>query len=207
MDNPKNETCKALETSFEVIANRGEDEIMEEDLIEEEEVGTEKGESKNHSDQTKKGVTIEQLMDENSPWRRTKKQTLNNPNLDLPDYIKLSYPIIKKKPLQEDEAWLFARFKEMLAKLQVSIYFHEVLELMPKFSKFMKALLNCTKKKLDKELVNITEKCNTAGPETMPPKLKDLGKFTISCAIGGVKIPRALCDLGSSVNVMLFDKA
>lgn len=40
MDNLKNETCKALETSFELITNRGEDEIVEEDLIEEEEVGT-----------------------------------------------------------------------------------------------------------------------------------------------------------------------
>ena len=35
MDNPKNETCKALETSFQVITNRGEDEIVEEDFIEE----------------------------------------------------------------------------------------------------------------------------------------------------------------------------
>lgn len=36
VDNPKNKTCKALETGFKVITNRDEDEIMEEDLIEEE---------------------------------------------------------------------------------------------------------------------------------------------------------------------------
>lgn len=40
----------------------------------------------------------------------------------------------------------------------------------------------------------------------MPPKLKDPGEFTISCTIGGVKIPYALCDLGSSINVIPLDK-
>lgn len=100
--------------------------------------------------------------------------------------MKLSYPIINKKPLHGDDAWLFVRFKEMLTKLQVSIYFHEVLELMPKFAKFMKEFLNGTKHKMDKERVNMTEKCDMAVLETMPPKLKDPGKFTISCTIGGI---------------------
>lgn len=39
MDNPKNETCKDLEAGFEVIANIFEDEVVEEVLIEEDEVG------------------------------------------------------------------------------------------------------------------------------------------------------------------------
>lgn len=80
MDNPKNETCKALETGFEVITNRGGDEIVGEDLREKEEVETEKEESKNHSDQAEKGVTIKQLIDKLSPWRKTKKQILNDHN-------------------------------------------------------------------------------------------------------------------------------
>lgn len=82
--------------------------------------------------------------------------------------MKLSYPFIKKKPLQGNEAELFTRFKEMLTKLQVSISFHEVLELMPEFSKFMKVLLTGTKQKLDKEKVNMTEKCDTILLQTMP---------------------------------------
>lgn len=76
---------------------------------------------------------------------------MNDPNPELPDYVKPPYPFIKKRPPQEDEAGLFTRFKEMLTKLHVSIYFHEFLELMPKFSKFMKELLTGTKHKLDKE--------------------------------------------------------
>lgn len=196
MDNSKNETCKDLETCFEVITNRGEDEIMEEDLIEEEKLGAEKDDSKNHSDQVEKEFTIGQLIDKNSPWRRTKKKILNEPNPELSDYIKPPYPIIKKKPLQEDDTRLFSRFNEMLTKLEVSIYFHEVLELIPKFSKFMKAFLNGTKQKLDKEQVNMVEKCDTVVPETITPKMKDPCKFTIMCTIWRVNISHALFDWG-----------
>lgn len=84
----------------------------------------------------------------------------------------------------------------MLTTLHVSISFHEVLELMPKFYKFMKALLNGTKQKVVKEQVNMTEKDEMTVPQTFPPKLKDPGKFTISCNIDGVNIPHVLCDLG-----------
>lgn len=73
---------------------------------------------------------------------------------------------------------------------------------MPKFVKFMKALLNGTKEKVIKEHVNMIEKDDVVKPQSLPPKLKDPGKFTISCNIGGVNILHALCDLGSSINVM-----
>lgn len=36
--------------------------------------------------------------------------------------------------------------------------------------------------------------------------LKDPGKFTIACTTGGVKIPRASYDLGSSINVIPLNK-
>ncbi|XP_050909933.1 uncharacterized protein LOC127123788 [Lathyrus oleraceus] len=197
---------KDVETSFELITNRGENEIVEEDLMEKEELMTEREESKNQGDQEEIGATIEQLIDKNSSWRRTKKQILNYPNPELPDYIKPPYLIIKKKPLQEDEVKLFTKFKEMLATFQVSISFHEILELIPKFAKFMLALLKDTKPKLVKEQVNMIEKDETAVPQSFPPKMTDLGKFTIACTSGGVKIPHTLCHLWSNINVMLMNK-
>ena len=66
MANPKNETCKAVETDFEVITKQGEDEIVEEDVIEKEESG-------NQGEKEEIRVTIEQLIDKNSHLRRTKK--------------------------------------------------------------------------------------------------------------------------------------
>ena len=38
----------------------------------------------------------------------------------------------------------------------------------------------------------------------MPPKLTDPGSFSIPCTIGSLKINRALCDLGESINMMLY---
>ena len=61
--------------------------------------------SRNHDASIKKlEKQIGQLIDKNSLWRITDKQTLNGPNPPLPDYIKALNPIIKQKPLHEDEA-------------------------------------------------------------------------------------------------------
>ena len=40
--------------------------------------------------------------------------------------------------------------------------------------------------------------------EKMPIKKKDLGMFTIPCKNGNVGIEKAICDLGASVNLMIF---
>lgn len=82
---------------------------------------------------------------------------------------------------------MFAKFKEILATPRVSILFHEILELMHKFAKFMKALLKGMKEKVVKEHVNMIEKDDMGMPQTLPPKLKDPCKFTISCNVGGVR--------------------
>ncbi|XP_050878757.1 uncharacterized protein LOC127082565 [Lathyrus oleraceus] len=70
----------------------------------------------------------------------------------------------------------------------------------------LQALLNGTKKKLVKEEVNLTEKDDMTVSPTLAPNLKDPCKCTITCTIGGVKIPLALCDLGSSINVIPLNK-
>ncbi|XP_050888352.1 uncharacterized protein LOC127093463 [Lathyrus oleraceus] len=43
-------------------------------------------------------------------------------------------------------------------------------------------------------------------PQALPPKIKDPGKLTITCTIGGAKIPHALYDSGSRINVMMLEK-
>ena len=87
----------------------------------------EKEESNDLGDQEERGVSIDQLIDKNFPWRRTKRQVLSDPNPELSDYIKPPYTIIKKKHVHEDGAGMFEKFKEMLTTLQLSILFHEVL--------------------------------------------------------------------------------
>ncbi|XP_050896723.1 uncharacterized protein LOC127103513 [Lathyrus oleraceus] len=50
------------------------------------------------------------------------------------------------------------------------------------------------------------EKVEMAEPPEVPPKMKDPGEFNITFTIGGLKIPHALCDLGSSINVISLSK-
>ncbi|XP_062080518.1 uncharacterized protein LOC133785283 [Humulus lupulus] len=59
------------------------------------------------------------------------------------------------------------------------------------------------KRRLDEfETVALTEGCSAILKSKIPPKLKDLGSFTIPCSIGGRDVGRALCDLGASINLM-----
>ncbi|XP_050910031.1 uncharacterized protein LOC127123897 [Lathyrus oleraceus] len=181
VDNPKNETCKVVETYFGVVTEKGEVERAQDDEIEKKECGSEKEDGENQGDKEERGVIIDQLIDKNSPWKRTKKKILN-----LPDYIKPPYPIIQKKLVHEDGTIMFEKFKEVLTQLR--------------------ALLKGGKQKLNQDQVNMTEKEEIAKPSEVPLKMKDPGEFSITCTIGGLKIPHALCDLGLSINVMSLSK-
>ena len=48
----------------------------------------------------------------------------------------------------------------------------------------------------------MTEECSAILQKKLPPKLKDLGSFIISCTIGNQFFENALCDLGASINLM-----
>lgn len=50
---------------------------------------------------------------------------------------------------------MFENFKDMLKQLKVSLSFHEILELIPKFSKFMSVIMKGGKQKLMQEQVNM----------------------------------------------------
>ena len=105
--NSKNEWYKTVEMNFGVITKKGEAEIVKENVIEKKEGGIGKEEIRHQGDKEERWVTIDQLIDKNSPWRRTKNQILNEPNPYLPDYIKPLYLIIEKKLVHEDEAEMF----------------------------------------------------------------------------------------------------
>ncbi|XP_045802710.1 uncharacterized protein LOC123896356 [Trifolium pratense] len=76
------------------------------------------------------------------------------------------------------------------------------LEQMPIYAKFMKDLLSGKRKLRDDENVALSEECSAILQRMLPPKLKDPGSFTIPCSNGKVKVKRALCDLGASINSM-----
>ncbi|XP_062089006.1 uncharacterized protein LOC133795570 [Humulus lupulus] len=78
----------------------------------------------------------------------------------------------------------------------------EALEQMPSYVKFMKDILSKKRKMEDFETVALTEECSAILQKKLPPKLRDLGSFTIPCTIGRIEGINALCDLGASINLM-----
>jgi hypothetical protein len=79
---------------------------------------------------------------------------------------------------------------------------------MPTYAKFLKDILS-NRRKLDEEIVPLTEKVSAIVMNKLPPKLQNPDSFTISCSIGSIKFNRILCDLWASVSLMpksIFDR-
>lgn len=73
---------------------------------------------------------------------------------------------------------------------------------MPIYAKFMKELLSGNRKLKDDENINLMDECSAIIQRNLPPKLTDLGRFTIPSYIDSLTINNALCDLRSSINIM-----
>lgn len=96
----------------------------------------------------------------------------------------------------------FSKFLDVFKKLYINIPFADALEQMSSYMKFMKDILSNKRKLEEYEMVALTEEWSAILQKKLPPKLKDLGSFTIPCSIGNFVFERALCDLGASINLM-----
>ncbi|XP_062080370.1 uncharacterized protein LOC133785131 [Humulus lupulus] len=90
----------------------------------------------------------------------------------------------------------------MLKQLHINIPLVEVLEQMPNYVKFMKDVLTRRRRLGKFETLALTKECSSFLQDKLPPKLKDLGSFTIPCTIGDTYCGMALCNLGASINLM-----
>jgi len=75
---------------------------------------------------------------------------------------------------------------------------------MPSYAKFLKEILSNKRKLEEHETVALIEECSAAIQNKLPPKFKDPDSFSSCYLIENVSIDCALCDLGSSVSLMLF---
>ncbi|XP_056692118.1 uncharacterized protein [Spinacia oleracea] len=75
---------------------------------------------------------------------------------------------------------------------------------MPTYSRFLKEILNGKRNCDVKETMSLTENCSAIILNKTPPKLKDLGSFSIPCAIKELEISNVLCDLGASVSILPY---
>ncbi|XP_042472428.1 uncharacterized protein LOC122055103 [Zingiber officinale] len=103
---------------------------------------------------------------------------------------------------QKDEE--FYRFLKKVKEICIEVPLIDALHQMSKFSKFFKGIMSNRRKKGEFETVALIEKCNALFMATTPPKLQDLGSFSIPCKIGSEFIDEAFCDLGTSISLIPY---
>ncbi|KAK9666894.1 hypothetical protein RND81_14G219000 [Saponaria officinalis] len=96
----------------------------------------------------------------------------------------------------------YGMFIEILKSMNVNIPFLDVISEMPSIGKFLKELISKKHKVDEVRTVNLSQECSAILLSKLPPKLEDPGSFSIPCSIQGIKINKALCDLGASVSLM-----
>ncbi|KAL4339776.1 hypothetical protein GQ457_08G032950 [Hibiscus cannabinus] len=87
-------------------------------------------------------------------------------------------------------------------KVEVNIPLLEVIRRVSGYARFLKDLCTSKRKLTGNEKVNLGEHVSAVFQQKLLPKMKDKDMFSIPCKIGKVKIKRAMCDLGGSINVM-----
>ncbi|XP_076943428.1 uncharacterized protein LOC143613665, partial [Bidens hawaiensis] len=93
---------------------------------------------------------------------------------------------------------------EMFRKVEVNIPLLDAIKQVPRYSKFLKELCTSKKKLKGNETIKVNENVSAVLQKRLPPKCKDPGDFTIPCKMGNLTIPRAMIDLGASINVLPY---
>ncbi|XP_070056867.1 uncharacterized protein [Nicotiana tomentosiformis] len=96
----------------------------------------------------------------------------------------------------------FKKFIDMMKSFSINVLLVEDLEQMPGYAKFMKDLVT-KKRSMNFETIKVTHQVSVI-MNSMAPKLKDPGAFTIPCTIGNDEFAKSLCDLGASINLMPY---
>ncbi|CAH9067015.1 unnamed protein product [Cuscuta epithymum] len=92
------------------------------------------------------------------------------------------------------------------ADCEVNTPLFKLIQSVPRYAKFLKEL--CVIKRKDKlkgrPKVEVSEHVSAVFQKKFPKKCDDPGMFTIPCTIGNTTFPKALLDLGASINVIPY---
>ena len=90
----------------------------------------------------------------------------------------------------------------MFKKLHINIPLVEAIAQMPKYAKFLKALISSKKKLQEFETITLSKEYSAIISNKLPLKRKHPGSLTIPCSIGNLEFQKAFCDSGNSINLM-----
>ncbi|XP_047952464.1 uncharacterized protein LOC125198045 [Salvia hispanica] len=95
----------------------------------------------------------------------------------------------------------FKHFLNMFCKVHTNIPLVESLQEIPKYAKLLREAV-MRKRKPTKADLKLPHHCSEIIQKEKAVKQRDPGQFIIRCRIGEGKVDKALCDLGSSINLM-----
>ncbi|XP_057760642.1 uncharacterized protein LOC130981020 [Arachis stenosperma] len=137
---------------------------------------------------------------------RKGKQVTEEPSQEQRQEVKahappLPYPQRFNKEIKDQH---FPKFLKVFKKLEINIPLAKALEQMPLYAKFLKELINKKRSWHEKETIMLTKEYSAVIQKGLPPKLKDLGSFFLPCTNGSLTIDNALCDFGTSINLIPY---
>src|SRR6187200_2502775 len=92
----------------------------------------------------------------------------------------------------------------MFRKVEVNIPLLDAFKQVPRYAKFLKELCTSKKKLIGKHTIKVGENISAVLQKCLPEKCKDPGVFTVPCKLGNLYAPRAMLDLGASINVLPY---
>ncbi|XP_047165466.1 uncharacterized protein LOC124834737 [Vigna umbellata] len=90
---------------------------------------------------------------------------------------------------------------EIFKQLEITIPLIEAIHQFPVYANVLKKSLK-KKKFLDEGTIELQGSCSVILQNTLPPKVKDPGSFTIPYTIGDCDVGKVLIDVGASINLM-----
>ncbi len=93
---------------------------------------------------------------------------------------------------------------ETFRNVEINIPLLDAIKQIPRYAKFLKKLCTNKRKLIGNERVNVGENVSAVLQQKMSAKCNDRGMFAIPCKIGHLRIKKAMCDLGASINVMSY---
>ncbi|XP_047953338.1 uncharacterized protein LOC125199322 [Salvia hispanica] len=134
-----------------------------------------------------------------TPQRPATDKAESSTKQELVRHNGIVLPFQPKRKFKLEEQ--FKQFLNMFCKVHTNIPLVESLQEIPKYAKLLREAV-MRKKKPTKADLKLPHHCSEIIQKERAVKQRDPGQFIIRCRIGEGKVDKALCDLGSSINLM-----
>nr|XP_016479809.1 PREDICTED: uncharacterized protein LOC107801055 [Nicotiana tabacum] len=141
-----------------------------------------------------KSVTIEAELEK---LKETEKSTEETVAKQPPPLVARPPPLFPRRLQKVKDNAAYKKFLDILKQVQINIPLVDILQEVPKYTKYIKDIV-ANKRRLTKfKIVELTEECSSRVQSKLPQKLKDPGSFTIQISIGVIE--NVLVQVGSFI--------